>query len=77
MEKMSPWLRAILLAVAILIVFGATAAIMNQVLPGPRTRTDFFLIGCVSTSVAMLVLFIVLLNTWVKLPDTFFKRRKK
>ncbi|MBI5084931.1 MAG: hypothetical protein HZB13_10095 [Acidobacteria bacterium] len=58
------------------IVFGATVAIGLQVLPGPHTETDFLVVGSAATLLSLGVVFGVLIGTWVRSPELFFKRRQ-
>ena len=57
------------------IAFGAVALILMQVMPGPRTKVDYLVIGTAGTFVALLVLF-VLLNRGVG-NNLFFRRPKQ
>lgn len=59
------------------IVFGVTVAIGLRLLPEPRSETDYLVVGSIATFVSLGVLFAVLIATWVKSPEIFFKRRKK
>ncbi len=68
--------RILLSVLVLLFVFLATAGILLKVLPGPRREIDFLVIGAAATMVSLLVLFVLLISTWAKSPDTFFKRRK-
>ena len=65
-----------LLGVAVAL-FGITAVILTQLLPGPHTERDYFIIGCLSTLVALFALFVIVISTWIKSPNLFFKRRKR
>ncbi|MBI5281917.1 MAG: hypothetical protein HY858_09565 [Candidatus Solibacter usitatus] len=58
------------------IVFGVTVAVGLQVLPGPHTETDFLVVGSAATLLSLGVVFGVLIGTWVKSPELFFKRRQ-
>jgi putative flippase GtrA len=44
-------------------------------LPEPRSEADYLVVGGIATLVAMGLLFAVLLTTWVRSPNVFFKRR--
>ncbi|MCC7499905.1 MAG: hypothetical protein IT160_20160 [Bryobacterales bacterium] len=68
--------RVILSILVVIFVFLATAGILLKVLSGPRREIDFLVIGAAATMVSLLVLFVLLISTWAKSPDTFFKRRK-
>ncbi len=69
--------RILILALGIVAVFFTVAAILSQVIPSPHKNTDYLVIGSVATFVSLLVLFAILLKTWVKQPDVFYKQRKK
>lgn len=58
-------------------VFAVVAAILSRVIPSPLRSTDYLVIGTVATFVSLVVLFLVLVKTWVKAPDLFYKRREK
>ena len=69
--------RSVTLALVVLIVFGATSAIMVRLMPAPLKDPDYVVIGSVATLVSILVLFFGLAGTSSKGRDMFFKRRKK
>lgn len=69
--------RALMLAASAVIVFGVTVAIGLKLVPGPRNETDYLVIGSIATLLALGVLFAVLLTTWLRSPDIFFRRRPK
>jgi uncharacterized BrkB/YihY/UPF0761 family membrane protein len=73
---MSTGLRVLILTVALLMVFGASVAILLRILPSPHTETDYLIAGGIATFVIMLALFIVLITTWVKAPNVFYRKRK-
>ena len=60
--------RTIALTLGMVVIFGATVAVLLAVMPGPHKPTDYLVIGCVATLLCLLWLFIVLINT-VKRPD--------
>jgi Na+/melibiose symporter-like transporter len=60
-----------------LALFGITAIVLMKTLPGPITERDYFIIGCLSTLVSLFALFLVLITTWIKSPNLFFKKRKR
>jgi len=64
--------RGILAAAAI--SFAAAAFILMQVLPAPRTRIDYMVIGTVATFVSLLVLFVLFSRGGGK--DLLVRRRK-
>ena len=69
-------LRNVMLAGAAVAAFAVTAFLLWRFIPGPLTEGDYLIIGCLSTLAALLVLFVVVISTWVKAPDPFFKKRK-
>jgi uncharacterized membrane protein len=69
--------RALMLVGVAVALFGITAVVLTQLLPGPRTERDYFIIGCLSTLVALFALFLIVISTWLKAPNPFFKRRKR
>ena len=58
-------------------LFGISIIVLMRVLPGPHTERDYFIIGCLSTLVALFALFLIVIKTWIKAPDPFFKRCKR
>ncbi len=69
--------RALMLVASAVIVFGVTVAIGLKILPGPHNETDYLVVGSVATFLALVVLFAVLLTTWLRSPDIFFRKRTK
>ena len=69
--------RSLILVLAAVCVFVVAAAIMLKLMPTPLKDSDYLLIGSVSTLLALLALFLTLLSTTLKSPNSFFKRRKK
>lgn len=67
--------RWLLLAAAVVLVFGVTAAIGLQLVPGPHSETDYLVIGSVATLFSLCVVFLMLLLTSKKASDMFFRRR--
>jgi hypothetical protein len=65
------------LSCAALIIFSVTVVIGLQLLPGPHSEMDFLVIGCIATLLSLTVLFAMLLATWMKSPNPFFRRRLK
>jgi hypothetical protein len=74
---MSKGLRVLILAVALLLVFGVSAAVLLQVIPSPHTEMDYLVAGGIATFATMLVLFVVLITTWVKAPNVFYRKPKR
>ena len=54
--------RILILILAGFCIFTVVAAIMIKVMPAPLKESDFMVIGSVATLVALLVLFLVLIN---------------
>ena len=69
--------RLAMLIGAAVIVFFVVVAIGVQLVPSPRSETDFLVIGSVATLLSLGTLFVVLITTWIRTPDVFFKRRQK
>jgi Na+/melibiose symporter-like transporter len=69
--------RAWMLVGFAIALFGISIIVLMRVLPGPHTERDYFIIGCLSTLVALFALFLIVIKTWIKAPDPFFKRRKR
>jgi len=69
-------LKILVLALGLIIVFATVAAVLLQVVPGPHGSTDYLVIGTLATFVSLLVLFVVLIKTWVKVPDLFVRKRE-
>jgi hypothetical protein len=65
------------LSLAALIIFSVTVLIGLQLLPGPHSEMDYLVIGCIATLLSLTVLFAMLLATWMKSPNPFFRRRLK
>ncbi|MCP5111167.1 MAG: hypothetical protein GY953_10055 [bacterium] len=70
-------LRIVVLLFGMIAIFAAVAIVLRQVIPGPHTSTDYLVIGTISTFISLTVLFVVLIKTWVKTPDLFYKRKEK
>ena len=58
-------------------LFGISIILLISLLPGPHTQRDYFIIGCLSTLVSLFALFLIVIKTWIKTPNPFFKRRKR
>lgn len=74
---MSPVLRIALLAAGLILLFAGTVAVLMRVMPGPHKETDYLVMGGMATLVTMLALFVILVTTLFRGPDTFFRKRKK
>ncbi|MGA2184881.1 MAG: hypothetical protein ABSH47_17825 [Bryobacteraceae bacterium] len=68
--------RNVGLFIGIAVLFATVVLILNQVLPGPRRPTDYLVIGGAATMVCLLALFLVLISTSMRSPDTFFRKKK-
>jgi len=69
--------RALMLAGVGVALFGISTIVLTRVLPGPHNEKDYFIIGCLATLVALVAVFVIVLTTWIKEPNPFFKRRKR
>jgi hypothetical protein len=69
--------RALMLVGVAVALFGISIIVITQLLPGPHTERDYFIIGCLSTLVSLFVLFLLVISTWMKTPNPFFKKRKR
>ena len=58
-------------------LFGVSCAVLIRLLPGPHTEKDYFIIGCMATLVSLVAVFVLVMMTWIKTPNPFFKRRKR
>jgi len=58
-------------------LFGISTAVLIRLLPGPHTEKDYFIIGCMATLVSLVALFVLVITTWIKSPNPFFKKRKR
>jgi uncharacterized membrane protein len=69
--------RVLLLLGVAVALFGISTIVLTRLLPGPHTERDYFIIGCLSTLVSLFALFLIVITTWIKTPNLFFKRRKR
>lgn len=69
--------RSLALAGVAVTLFVSAVIVLSQIVPGPHSPTDYLIIGCLATMIALFALFLILITTWLKNPDLFFKRRKK
>lgn len=53
--------RPFTLALAMVVIFVATAAILSQILPGPHKPSDYVVMGGVATLLCLALLFVVLI----------------
>jgi hypothetical protein len=69
--------RLLLLGAGMVIVFASVAAILIRIIPAPRKETDYLVIGTLATFASLALLFVVLLNTYMKDPSAMFKRKQE
>jgi len=69
--------RALMLLGVGVALFAISIIVLTQVLPGPHTERDYFIIGSLATLVSLFALFLIVISTWIKTPNPFFKRRKR
>lgn len=69
--------RGLTLAGAAVSIFLVLVILLLQAVPAPHSQEDYLLIGSVATLTSMAVVFLVVIKTWVRNPDPFFKKRKK
>jgi hypothetical protein len=67
--------RGAVLCVGVVFVFAALVAILLRVMPGPLRQVDYLVIGAIATFTSMLLLFLILVTTWIRTPNTFYKKR--
>jgi Na+/melibiose symporter-like transporter len=72
---MLPSVRILALAGGTLLLFAATVAVLLRVIPAPHRDIDYLVIGGVATLVCLLALFVVLVTTVFRAPDTFFRKK--
>jgi hypothetical protein len=65
------------LAGATLIVFGLSVVVGLKLLPDTRRDIDYLVIGCIATLLSLCVVFFMLLASWMKLPNPFYRKRLK
>lgn len=59
------------------VVFAATVMVLFDVLPGPRTRTDYLVIGSIATLAALGLLFAGWVARRAGQGELFWRRRRK
>jgi hypothetical protein len=74
---MSTTARFVILGLASSLIFVVVVTIGLRFMPEPRTETDYLVVGSIATLVSLAAVFGVLITTWVKTPDVFFKKRSK
>ncbi len=68
--------RFLSLVAAMVVIFGAVAAVLVRVIPGPHKGIDYLVIGTLATFASLAALFVVLVTTWLKSSNLFFGRKK-
>lgn len=62
-------------------LFLLSVLVFVRLLPGPLTDNDYLIIGCLSTLVTLIVVFVLLVSTGItgskSLRDAFIQKRKK
>ena len=66
--------RVWMLALAVMLLFAASAGVLLRLLPGPHMAADYLIAGTLATFVALVVLFGALIGF---APGTFYRRRLK
>jgi len=69
--------RALMLLGVGVALFAISIVVLTQLLPGPHTERDYFIIGSLATLVSLFALFLIVISTWIRTPNPFFKRRKR
>ncbi len=69
--------RVLALGAGVTSVFAAVVLILYKALPGPHGAIDYLVIGTAATLTSLLALFLILLKTWVKDPEVFYRRRRR
>ena len=69
--------RTLMLLGVTVALFAISIIVLTQLLPGPHSERDYFIIGCLATLVSLFVLFLIVISTWLKTPNPFFKKRKR
>jgi Na+/melibiose symporter-like transporter len=69
--------RGLMLAGIGMALFGISTMLMIALLPGPHSQKEYFIIGCMAMLVSLGAVFLIVITTWIKAPNPFFKRRKR
>ena len=69
--------RAAILLLGALALFAGVVLIGLHLMPAPHTESDYLVIGCIATFLSLGAVFLVLIATWTRSPDNFYKRRPK
>jgi hypothetical protein len=69
--------RALMLVGVGVALFGISTLVLTRVISGPHTERDYFIIGCLATLLTLAVMFLIVISTWTKTPNPFFKRRRR
>ena len=57
--------------------FAVSALLLTQSIPPPLRPADFLVSGAVATFVTLGVLFVIVITSYIRDPDTFYKKRQK
>ena len=69
--------RALMLLGVGVALFGVSIIALMRLLPGPHTERDYLIIGCLATLLSLFALFLIVIKTWIKTPNPFFKKRRR
>jgi len=67
--------RTLLIGAFLVGLFSASVAFLLHVMPQPMRSVDYLLVGGLATMLCMAALFLLLIATTMRMPDTFFRRR--
>ncbi len=63
--------RALMLLGVGVALFAISIVVLTQLLPGPHTERDYFIIGSLATLVSLFALFLIVISTWIRTPNPF------
>lgn len=69
--------RILLLAAVAAISFTISSLLLTRSIPPPLASADFLVAGAVATFVTLGVLFVIVITTYIRDPDTFYRKRPK
>ena len=69
--------RILLLAAVAAISFTISSLLLTRSSPPPLASADFLVAGAVATFVTLGVLFVIVITTYIRDPDTFYRKRPK
>lgn len=69
--------RYVMLAAGAVVVFAAVVSVLLELMPLPHRPIDLMIAGAVGTLVSLLVVFLALLGTTIKVSHVFFRKRQK